>query len=105
MDAAPYVMFVLCLLCAAAAIWQLYTSTEERAERGSFLYKYAAFFAYILLLIVFIVLLFRMSTKSLEESIIKMSVVPTLGPVGAFVLGKAAITNSTPKFRKNSLLG
>lgn len=105
MDVAPYVIFVVCLICAAAAIWQLYISTEERAERGSFLYKYAAFFAYILLAIIFIVLLFTMSKKTLEESIVKMSVFPTLGPVGAFVLGKAAIADSAPKFRKNSLLG
>lgn len=101
MDVAAYVIFVICLICAAAAIWQLYTSTEERAERVSFLYKYAAFFAYILLAIVFSVLLVMMSRKDLQEFVIKMSVFPTLGPVGSFAISKAAITTS----RKNSLLG
>lgn len=101
----PYVIFFLCLLCAAAAIWQLYISNEERAERESFLYKYAAFFAYILLTIIFGAILFSIPHAEIQESLIKMVTAPTLGPVGSFAFSKAAVANSVPKSRKNSLLG
>jgi hypothetical protein len=105
MDIAAYGIFVLCLICAAAAIWQLYTSSEERAERGSFLYKYAAFFAYILLAVIFGVILSAIPRTELNEAFIKMVTAPTLGPVGSFAFSKAAVANSVPKSRKNSLLG
>jgi len=105
MDVVPYVLFGLCLLCAAAAVWNLYLSSEERTDRGSFLYKYAAFFAYIFLVIVFVILMFTIPRKDLEESFIKMAVAPTLGPVGSFAFSKAAVANSTAKSRKNRLLG
>jgi len=108
-------IFGACLLCSAAAIWSLYTSSEERHERGGFLYLYAAFFAYILLAIIFAVILFVTPPKILEESFVKFTVAPVLGPVGAFAAGRFAVSNTgtkvannviTPlKFRKNSLLG
>jgi uncharacterized membrane protein YdjX (TVP38/TMEM64 family) len=106
MDFVPYVLLVACVICAAMAMWQLYTSTEERAERESFVYKYGAFFAYLLFAIIFIVVLFMLPLKNIGESVIKMAATPALGPVGAFVFSKAAVSNSyAPKFRKNSLLG
>lgn len=108
-------IFGACLLCSAAAIWSLYTSTEERYGREVFLYSYAAFFAYILLATIFAVILFIMPPKMLEETFVKFTVAPVLGPVGAFAAGKFAVSNTgahvannviTPlKFRKNSLLG
>lgn len=112
-----YGIFALFLLSAAAALWHLYISFEEQHEREGFLYRYAAFFAYVLLAAVFVGILFIIfADKPMADSAIslalELTVGPLFGPIGAaeaFTAGTVALSNSsslTPsKFRKNRMLG
>jgi FtsH-binding integral membrane protein len=103
MNVVIYGLFAISLLCAAAAIWSLYTSPEEQANRSSFIYKYGGFFAYILLAVLFATVLFVTPRHVLEEGAVKLITKP-LGPVASFAAGEAYGVYR-PKFRKNSLLG
>jgi len=123
MNPVTLIIFGACLLTSAAAIWSLYTSSEERANRGGFLYSYAAFFAYLLITLIFLIILIFVPAQTLEEGAVKIGLGailgPTVGPLAAvigFGAGKATVSNTgknvvqnviptTPKFRKNSLLG
>ena len=123
MNPVTLLIFGACLLASAAAIWSMYTSSEERTNRGGFLYSYAAFFAYLLITLIFIILLISIPRQSLEEGAVKMGLQTALGPlfgplasVIGYGAGRAVASNkgqriveniitTTPKFRKNSLLG